>query len=332
MHIRFNESMPELANDVSTFITQTVSTKRVPTELGSLWQDKYLPGILKWLDELVKKGTERDKEDLLFAFTEDARGINVPTEIKHQSKKIRLQLGMHFARNPPFTLLRICELVADPAKAGYDISRGNAVILKFFNSFAKLVVVSSSLGDFPQETFSATSNGNNKANFSNGKDKDTSSVAMVRIPWLPDVESEPEVSEDSIDAEQVISQDISLSDNEVHKEIKEIGDILPEPEPIQLPPHTAEGSEEKDNEILEVETDPITNVESPEPYEADEIPTSPDIPPSAELEVTEQIELTENGSLTSADSGKRSASDAGLEDQDALKKVASEPIQNSDNI
>ncbi|KAG7194108.1 uncharacterized protein KQ657_004816 [Scheffersomyces spartinae] len=313
MHLSFNKATPSLDADVNAFITEIATNKHVPKEMGSLWQDKYLPGILQWLDELVIKGTTAphdndDNDDKLFIFIEDTRGTNVPSEIIYQSKKIKLQLEMHFTRNPPFTLLRICELVADPIKAGYDINKGNLVILKFFNSLAKLVVVSSTLNDFPPETFSALStNGDATSitNLSNGIDKESSSVTMVRIPWLAEVESEPEVSEDSIISEQLsFQQESNTAIDEIEQvQAEPMGDILPNSISVDI---------ESKPTIDNISSPPI---ESPESNDAHTIPTSPDSPSEEE-----EAEAIKEAQVVDSEIKKRSSSEAGLEELEGSKR------------
>lgn len=66
------------------------------------------------------------------------------------SEKVIKQLQSKFQDEPPFTLLRLSELIMDPIENGYSLVN-NVSVLKYFNSLHKLVTVCSTIGDYERD-------------------------------------------------------------------------------------------------------------------------------------------------------------------------------------
>ncbi|KAL7665977.1 hypothetical protein ABC855_g1570 [[Candida] zeylanoides] len=77
---------------------------------------------------------------------------SVLEQISVKSQKMCSRLESEFPRTPPFTVVRLAELVLSPEKSGYPLT-SPPNILKFFNALSRLLCVSSTISDFPPVRF-----------------------------------------------------------------------------------------------------------------------------------------------------------------------------------
>lgn len=142
-------------------------------------------------------------------------------ELIHQKRdSITRKLDRSFTSSPPFTLVRLAELLENPEATGYPLS-STQHILKFFNALSRLVCVSSNIDEFPPTTFLAKKPQQPEPETMNmlkldaeASDKPLPSlpanihVNMVEIPWLKNGQKLP--TQSSTD-ESIIAADESCA-------------------------------------------------------------------------------------------------------------------------
>ncbi|CAI5759812.1 unnamed protein product [Candida verbasci] len=101
------------------------------------------------------------------ATTEETRTIKAIIDKHIQSKG--------FDKLPPFTAIRILEILSDPKSNGYDIDeKDGAGVVKLLNGIKKLYLVDSNVNEFPQPHKKIES------------DKYHNDIKMSKIEWLND--------------------------------------------------------------------------------------------------------------------------------------------------
>ncbi|EGV61398.1 hypothetical protein CANTEDRAFT_114872 [Yamadazyma tenuis ATCC 10573] len=93
-------------------------------------------------------------------------------------------LQVNFETSPPFSVLRMAEVLYDPKHEGYDLGSVENVS-KYLHALARIVFVSSSVDDFPAPTFA------DGAPDDHGDPKDDT-IPLIRIPWANDHKREIE--------------------------------------------------------------------------------------------------------------------------------------------
>lgn len=125
---------------------------------------------------------------------------NDPNEVykdtTEKATKIIKHLDTHFKHSPPFSILRLAEILYDPVREGYNLDTVIGV-LKYLNSLSKIVLVTSSIEKFPEPRLKDEQD-----------PQQVEDVPLVKIPWLDKVlnkdtsEKDTSEKEDSITGEQ----------------------------------------------------------------------------------------------------------------------------------
>ncbi|CAH2351837.1 hypothetical protein CLIB1423_04S07074 [[Candida] railenensis] len=127
--------------------------------------------------------------------------------IQQKRDSITRKLDRSFTSSPPFTLVRLAELLEDPEATGYPLTSIQH-ILKFFNALSRLVCVSSNIDEFPPTTFLAKQPQQTEPKIIKMLKSDTDvpsdkplpslpaniHVNMVEIPWLKNGQNSPTLS------------------------------------------------------------------------------------------------------------------------------------------
>lgn len=102
--------------------------KSFEADFEQQWQNSIRKELIQWLNKF-----QEDDED---------------SQINDKINECIEQLETKFEEQPPFTLPRISEIIADPGQAGYKLDSSNN-ILKMFNAIYRLVSVTSTVYDYP---------------------------------------------------------------------------------------------------------------------------------------------------------------------------------------
>lgn len=166
-------AIPPLKEGLECSLREIVSSKKYTKKSDSEWSSEILPQVLARIEEITDVAITQGEK-----YNKRPEGIDLPKAIVRIKKKIEIHLKTTFMDNPPFTLHRIAEIILRPEQEGYALTN-NAQILKYFNSFSKLVVVASSVNDYPDVMFlnSDTAAMNNSKHI-------TQTVPLIEIPWL----------------------------------------------------------------------------------------------------------------------------------------------------
>lgn len=121
--------VPSVPKTIDKSIFQHICNQKSFEPIFELyWQATVLPELVSWLQSFENKQGNHLKE-------------RIEATIQELTDK--------FSTLPPFTLLRISEIVASPEREGYKLDT-NENILKMINAIDKLVSVTSTLFDYPQ--------------------------------------------------------------------------------------------------------------------------------------------------------------------------------------
>lgn len=140
---------------------------------------------------------------------------NVESEINNFANLIKKQCKLYFQKDPPFTILRICELLSQPEKEGYKFNNTKDLI-KYMAALWKLFNVTLSVNRFPRPTFEAQSQ----------TKVDNDAIKMIRIPWLEETRNNSSSSsqspEDSPEVESIqipkTNDTVSVSESTIEKQ------------------------------------------------------------------------------------------------------------------
>lgn len=124
----------------------------------STWRELILPGVIERMNEIKDVALEHGESH--------NKGIDLKAQIAISNDDVIRSLRDQFVKNPPFTVVRLAELLCDPPGNGYDLQT-NVSVLKFYNSVTKLVGVCSHM------------KGSVRASISDEK-----LAILVEIPWL----------------------------------------------------------------------------------------------------------------------------------------------------
>ncbi|CAH6721779.1 hypothetical protein CLIB1444_07S02256 [[Candida] jaroonii] len=97
-------------------------------------------------------------------------------EIKPQVIKLVDHLNNYFHESPPFTILRLSELLIDPTKQGYKLDNERN-IKKYINSLSSVIVVSSTVKDFPDPEPKTDVK------------EPYEDIPLIKIPWLEEAKA-----------------------------------------------------------------------------------------------------------------------------------------------
>lgn len=100
--------------------------------------------------------------------------VNSLPDTATSSKQLGTQLQIHletqFPDSPPFTVLRLAEIILRPESEGYDVGTVNGVA-KYFNALAKVIFVNSNVDEFPEPNFIID-------------EVKEEGIPLIKIPWL----------------------------------------------------------------------------------------------------------------------------------------------------
>lgn len=139
-------SLPSLDQELSKPLLEIVHNRKHDKYINSRWSEGVLPRILSRLDvivEISKAGEQYGKRP---------KGVDLHSAIAEVKDTISQHLSETFQNSPPYTIVRLGELLLDPDREGYYLVN-NVEILKYLNSLAKVVLVSSEIVDYPPITF-----------------------------------------------------------------------------------------------------------------------------------------------------------------------------------
>lgn len=139
-------------------LRQIIDAKHYKLEHES-WKKFLLPHIKARLLVIISRFNDSDEQK---------------PHMEAQHEEILKNLDNKFGQEPPFTVLRIAELIYDPLKEGYKLDK-STYVLKYLHALVRTVLVSSTVKNFPEPTFSSQmTNGNERIQ----------DVAYVKIPWF----------------------------------------------------------------------------------------------------------------------------------------------------
>ncbi|CUM47583.1 uncharacterized protein AC631_05167 [Debaryomyces fabryi] len=182
-------AIPPLEPQLAEIFEDVVFSKQYKELPQVKWSSDILPKLINRLEEIASLANKHGEK-----YSKRPRGVDLPQSINRRKDAIVRHLNDVFLNKPPFTIQRIAEITLNPEKEGYSLTN-NAKVLKYFNSFSKLVVVASSVFDYPEVTFVNPTMGGSKAT-NPPTNQTVQTIPLVPIPWLktesPGREKQPE--------------------------------------------------------------------------------------------------------------------------------------------
>lgn len=170
--------IPPLEPRLAEILEDVVFSKQYKELPQAKWSSDILPKLIIRLEEIASI-SNKDGERYS---SKRPRGVDLPQSINRTKDKIVKHLKDVFLDKPPFTIQRIAEIILHPEREGYILSN-NTQVLKYFNSFSKLVVVASSIFDYPEVTFVNPTLGGSKTT-NPPTNQTVQTIPLVPIPWL----------------------------------------------------------------------------------------------------------------------------------------------------
>lgn len=157
--------VPEMDARLRDALQEIIISKHYPDV--KTWPDtrRRLAFHLKQLAEVAVSGEKHSARP---------EGVDLPASIAELSRRIVTRLETTFRDVPPFTIVRVAELLVSPSQQGYSL-KNNVLMYKFFNSCRKCFTVSSTTADFPLPKFLGDTS-NDPTNVPD--------IPLVSIPWL----------------------------------------------------------------------------------------------------------------------------------------------------
>lgn len=121
-------------------------------------------------------------------------------ETKPKVAKLVDHLNNYFQKSPPFTILRLSELLIDPTKQGYKLDNEKN-IKKYLNSLSSVIVVSSTVKDFPEPELKIDVK------------EPYEDIPLIKIPWLEEAKAKEKANKLN-KTNKVLTPDKRLSDSE----------------------------------------------------------------------------------------------------------------------
>lgn len=168
---RFN--VPELDPELQSSLTEIIELK---TYEGNDWKLTILPRLITYLDKLQQLAITEGEQ-----FNDHPATIDLKKSIADIYSTILRRLNQTFSEEPPFTIVRVAEIVCNPGSNGYNLVN-NANLFKYFNSLSKLTLVSSNITEYEPVSFGSapiTTSGTPPVVLSQSVN-----VQLVEIPWL----------------------------------------------------------------------------------------------------------------------------------------------------
>jgi hypothetical protein len=165
--------VPELDPELQSSLSKIIDRK---TYEGNDWELIILPRLIVYLRNLQQLAISDGEQ-----FNDHPATIDLKKSITDLHSTILHRLNQTFKENPPFTILRIAEILCNPSSNGYNLVN-NANLFKYFNSLSKLTLVSSNVSEYEPVSFGT--------NFTNTCGtppvilSQSVNVQLVEIPWL----------------------------------------------------------------------------------------------------------------------------------------------------
>ncbi|RLV93565.1 hypothetical protein JA1_002321 [Spathaspora sp. JA1] len=195
--------IPQLDSELQVQFSHIIKNKtfnQVKSEAS--WEKDILPKLLARLDQLVTLSQSQQEKQ-----QPEATDLDFVKSIESNSERIKNHLVGNFTKSPPFTITRIAEVINDPIKEGYAID-DNIKLVKYFNSLKKLVLVSSTIDDFPQVDFSDPDETDEKSEpVIKVVGQSASTIPLIEIPWLSSNEEDGE-GDSKQKSEEEVKEDI----------------------------------------------------------------------------------------------------------------------------
>lgn len=193
--------IPPLEPQLAETFEDVVFSKQYKELPNAIWSSDILPKLIIRLEEIASISDKYGER-----YSKRPRGVDLPQSINRTKDKIVKHLEDVFLDKPPFTIQRIAEIMLHPEKEGYALSN-NTQVLKYFNSFSKLVVVASSIFDYPEVTFVNPTLGGSKTT-NPPTNQTVQTIPLVPIPWL---KTESPVKENLPDGNSLVLDPMLIS-------------------------------------------------------------------------------------------------------------------------
>ncbi|KAK6203583.1 uncharacterized protein RJT21DRAFT_28473 [Scheffersomyces amazonensis] len=232
--------IPELDQELQKLLQEIVTKKYYAietTEDKEKWL-KILPKLNERLETIANVSRDHGEQ-----FGKRPEGVDLIKRIQSIKDRVLQHLNYNFPKYPPFTIYRLSEILVNSSREGYDLI-DNVHILKYFNSLAKLIFVSTDVSEFPITTFSlgsTVSNDELQVVEPIITSQSSINIPLVEIPWLKEKEEKEEKS--------IPSSDISI--DEEHESHVNDDMIISPPPPVE---------EEKVNNITKTVNMNITEI------------------------------------------------------------------------
>lgn len=132
-------------------------------------------------------------------------------DIHSKCDKVISHLTENFKESPPFSVVRLAEVVRDPQAEGYDVST-EVGIAKFMNGLIRISFVSSTIDDFPAPTFRDVP-------------QQSDGIPLVKIPWLSDIKKREKDDVEESEKKRVKSDEMDMSLDSISPERAESEEI-----------------------------------------------------------------------------------------------------------
>lgn len=167
------------------------------------WEEQMLPEIIRRVEELSEAGREMGNNE-----------HNAPHELLDDIEQLKQKFGRtlkeKFLHEPPFTIIRLAELLLQPREEGYDLVDCKHV-LKYLKALTKSVLISSSVFCFPGRT---------KITSEIPESEVSPNVRFEEITWFSDTINENNNDDESLaDIKNTESIPSSATDDENNSQV-----------------------------------------------------------------------------------------------------------------
>lgn len=152
-------TVPPMKEELSNSLKEIIDTKHYYSLKHESWDQMLLPQIIQRFETLIS----------LIPDSEEYKDTNT------KGNKILNHLKAYFNESPPFSVLRMAEVLYDPTKEGYKLDTITG-IKKYLNAFSKIIFVTFTVEDFPEPSFK-----------DEGSENKAEDIPLVKIPWLEEI-------------------------------------------------------------------------------------------------------------------------------------------------
>lgn len=187
---------------------ETIIRERIfPKDHESLWKD-----IRTEIPTLIHTIITEFYEKPITTTIKDPLDSNHTETLESFSNRLTEHLTKVFPDNPPFTIVRLSEILYSPRKHYHTAE-------KFLRALENVIQVSSSIAEFPETTFEVNGHnslknhefGENTLPISIGNDE-TDTIFLTKIPWL----TEDDIKE--IESEHYLIEEYPINDAPLNEE------------------------------------------------------------------------------------------------------------------